>query len=181
MAASQTRLCVLFRNGGLLLSRKVNVITPAAVEGQRQLTTRPNYKTPYPYKSKKFNYFSSLTDFTTSRFNDNTRLIQIDGLPCVGKSEFAKKLSAHFQLHHIPPTTEDEMFNVNGFDIRQLNDAFENPKLKFFDLQNFYMNPEELKQNGSLATMEIRMMVERYYEYVEALRHLLSTGKLDKM
>lgn len=177
MATGQTRLCVLFRSGGGLLARKVSCVAPATVEGQRHLTTHPRYKTPYPYKTKKFNYFSSLIDFTTSRFNENTRLITVEGLPCVGKSEFSRKLASTFQLHHISPSTEDEMYNINGFDIRQLNDAFDNPKLKFYDLKDFYMNPGELKETGLMLTTEMRMLVERYYEYINALKHVLSTGR----
>lgn len=179
MATPQTRLYVLFRNGTSLLSRKVNPVAPASVEGHRHLTTHPRYKTPFPYEKVKFNYFTSLIDFTTSRFNENTRFIVVDGLPCVGKTDFAQKVAKHFQLKHIPPATENEMYNVNGFDVRQLNDAFDNPKLRFYDMNAFYTKPGELLENGQMANTQARILVQRYYEYVEGLKHLLSTGKLN--
>lgn len=178
MATGQTRLCLFYRNCAGLLSRKVNSAIPAAVEGQRHLTTRPKYKAPYPYKTKKFGYFSSLIDFTTSRFNENTRLITVEGLPCVGKEEFARKIANHFQLHHISPASEDEIYTINGFDIRQLNDAFDNPKIMFYDLKSLYVdNTEEIREAKVMLNTEMRMLVERFYEYVEALKHILSTGK----
>lgn len=176
MATAQARLCVLFRNGAALLSRKNPAVAPVTIEGQRKLTTEPNYKTPYPYETKNFNYRASLVDWTTSRFNENTRLIIVDGPPCVGKSDFARNIANNFQLKYLPAVTEKEMYTVNGFDVRKLNDIFDNPKLKSYDLNSFYMNSDEVKSNGGMATTQGRMFVERYYQYVHALRHLLSTG-----
>jgi hypothetical protein len=53
---------------------------------------------PYPYLEKKFRYFTQLTDRTTPRLDENSKLIAVEGAHCIGKTEFAKELAEEFEM-----------------------------------------------------------------------------------
>lgn len=175
MALRQTKLCVVLRRLGSPFVRQNNATAVVSIEGHRHLTTNPKYEKAYPYKTKRFNILRSIFDFTTSRINENSRIIMVEGPPCVGKTEFAKKLAQRFNLLHIPSVTEDDLFNVNGFDTRQLNEMMPSPKMKKYDLSMFYSekDPEQLVYYGLL---QIEFFQKKLQQYVEANRHVLSTG-----
>lgn len=176
MSVGQSRICFLVTRCSQQFMRQPNVVAPVALEGRRHLSTKPNYKKPYPYKEKSFGFFRALLDFTSARINENSRIILVEGLPCVGKSEFAKNLADNFQLKYMPPVTEEDLFIHNGFDIRQLNDAMPTEKMKFYDLDMFYAEPDP-KNMLHFGSTQILFFKKRFYQYVEALKHVLHTGK----
>ena len=53
---------------------------------------------PYPYLEKKFRYFTQLTDRTTPRLDENSKLIAVEGAHCIGKTDFAKELAEEFEM-----------------------------------------------------------------------------------
>lgn len=52
---------------------------------QANLGPKPAKPAPFPYKEKDYTFLRSLFDITTSRFDDNTRLIILDGPVGIGK------------------------------------------------------------------------------------------------
>ncbi|KAL4222373.1 Ndufa10p [Mactra antiquata] len=176
MALRQVKVCDLLARCSSPLTRPKNAAALVSVEGRRNLTMNPDYKKPFPYKTKKFNILRAIFDFTVSRLNENSRIVMIEGPPCVGKSEFAKNLAHRFNLLHIPGVTETDLFTVNGFDLRQLNEMMPSPKMKKFDLQDFYSeNNPELFYNFGRTQIDFFEMRSR--QYVQALRHVLNTGQ----
>ncbi|KAH3720314.1 NADH dehydrogenase [ubiquinone] 1 alpha subcomplex subunit 10, mitochondrial-like [Dreissena polymorpha] len=172
MAVARAKLSPLVRNSCSLLSRHANVIAPTTVEGQRNLTAHPKYVKPYP-EWLPFNFFASFLDITSKRLNDNSRMICIDGPPCVGKSAFAKQMADHFKMQHYPGYQPEDWYMRNGFDLRRLNTLIHKPKLKFLDLDDFYLNATP---NKYLSSKQLEILRWRFYQYAEALRYLLSTG-----
>ena len=176
MSLGQTRLCSFLMRGYVLSARQPNLIAPSCVEGQRLLTTQPQYKKPFPYKTKKFTFIRSLLEYTSARLNENSRIIMIEGPPCVGKTEFAKKLADNFKLLYLPAVTEEDMFIQNGFDIRQLNDLMPTDHMRVYDLDMFYAEPDP-KNMMLFGSTQVSFFKARWYQYLDALIHVLSTGK----
>lgn len=54
---------------------------------RRKDYARPN---PFPYKTDKYGFIQAVLDKTTYRFDDNSKIIVVDGPIAVGKTEFAK-------------------------------------------------------------------------------------------
>lgn len=179
MPIGQARLCMVLGRSTALIPRQINIVTRATVqanEGQRYLTTNPQYKKPFPYKQKSFGLLRSLTEYTCARLNENSRILMIEGPPCVGKTEFAKNLADYFKLKHLPAITEEDLFVINGFDTRQLNELMSDDKLKPADLDMFYAEPDP-KKMLTFGSTQIQFFQARYYQYVEALQHVLHTGQ----
>ncbi|XP_052811080.1 NADH dehydrogenase [ubiquinone] 1 alpha subcomplex subunit 10, mitochondrial-like [Mya arenaria] len=172
MAVARAQLLPLVRACGSVLSRPANFVAPVAVEGQRNLTSNPKYKKPYP-SWMPFNFLSSLIDFTSARLNDNSRIIQVDGPPCVGKSLFVDKLAEHFKLRSCHGYQPKDWYMDGDFDTRHLNDFISNPKLKILDVDTFY---REETPNLHFSGKQLQVFRQRWYHYADALSHLLSTG-----
>uniref|UniRef100_A0A1B6DH01 NADH dehydrogenase [ubiquinone] 1 alpha subcomplex subunit 10, mitochondrial n=1 Tax=Clastoptera arizonana TaxID=38151 RepID=A0A1B6DH01_9HEMI len=132
--------------------------------------TRPP---PYPYKEKNYKVLNSWFDKTTSRFDENSKVIVVDGPIAAGKSTFAKALAEDLDMLYIPPTTMDDFYiNPYGYDMRQLDDKM--PKsFKSYDDKNFCLDPKGLNS----AFFQIMMYKLRYSTYIDALAHLLNTGQ----
>ena len=52
----------------------------------------PGYKrpAPFPYKQKPYTFWRALIDDTTQRFDENTKIIVVDGPPTGNKDAFAR-------------------------------------------------------------------------------------------
>ena len=97
------------------------------------------YPEPYPYWKKRYTMpWTELFDTTWSRFNENTKVILVEGNVAVGKKDFAERLAKAFDLKYFEPTPNDRhIFNKeNGFDPRMLNDMFP-ADLRPYDLSRF--------------------------------------------
>lgn len=128
---------------------------------------------PFDYKNKKYNGLTACFDKTTHRFDENSKVIVVEGPPAVNKSQFAKQLADELEMLHFPKVTMDNIYiNSYGYDLRQLD-----PQLpvncRSFDIKNFCENPN----HRNVAQYQIRMYMLKYAQYIDALAHLLSTGQ----
>lgn len=127
---------------------------------------------PFPYKERRYNYFWALFDKTFSRFDENTKLIVIEGPIGSGKNELAKYLADEFEMKYIPDITMDfEYINDSGYDMRNLD-----PKLpesvQSFDENDFLRDPYHI----NCAAFQIAKYRLRWIKYWQTLEHILSTG-----
>lgn len=100
-------------------------------------------------------------------------MIVVEGPVASGKTSFAKELADELEMLYVPaPTMDDIYINPYGFDLRTLDPQL--PKnCRSFDVKNFCLDP-----NGrNVAQFQIRMMMLRYSNYVDALAHIFSTGQ----
>lgn len=128
---------------------------------------------PFDYKNKPYNVLTAIFDKTTHRFDENSKIIVVEGPPASNKTKFAKELAEELEMLHLPEVTMDNLYiNPYGYDMRQL-DAKLPASLRSFDIKNFCENPNHL----NVALYQIRMYMLRYSQYIDALAHLMSTGQ----
>ncbi|KAK9508412.1 hypothetical protein O3M35_005978 [Rhynocoris fuscipes] len=128
---------------------------------------------PYPYKEKHYRVWNSWFDRTTSRFDENSKLIVVDGPISAGKCEFAKKLAEELDMLHIPDANMDTFYiNSYGYDMRKLDPQLPE-SMQSFDEKDFCQNPYHCNAAG----FQFWMYRLRYSLYVDALAHILSTGQ----
>ena len=108
------------------------------------------------------------------RFDENTKVITIEGLPAVGKSKFAKQLAEELEMHYVPPPTFDTIWiNPYGDDYRKLLNHKLPIDAQFFDIDSFLKDPT----GRNTAPTQLGMLFWRSYQYVWSILHLLSTGQ----
>lgn len=128
---------------------------------------------PFPYKTKRYNLWRAwLQDTTTHRFDENTKIIVVEGPIAAGKSAFAKSLAEDLDMLHMPEVTMDDLYiNSYGYDLRKLD-----PELpaaaRSFDEKSFCIEPN----HEFAASFQILKYQLRYSKYIDALAHLLNTG-----
>ncbi|XP_068155485.1 NADH dehydrogenase [ubiquinone] 1 alpha subcomplex subunit 10, mitochondrial [Drosophila tropicalis] len=128
---------------------------------------------PYPYKTKKYSVINAFFDKTSKRFDENSKVICVEGPVAAGKTKFAKELAEELDMQYFPAVDMDLIYiNPYGYDMRQL-DAQMPPSCRSFDVKNFCQDP-----NHDLAALfQIRMYMLRYSQYIDALQHIFSTGQ----
>lgn len=131
---------------------------------------------PFPYKEKRYNFFRALFDPTTSRLDENSKLIVVEGPPAAGKGVLAKELADDLGMAYFPsPTVAENYINDYGYDVRQLDDQLPE-SCKSYDENDFLKDPMRL--NGSKAArFQLSKLALRYKCYLEALAHILNTGQ----
>uniref|UniRef100_A0A4Y7NGN6 NADH dehydrogenase [ubiquinone] 1 alpha subcomplex subunit 10, mitochondrial n=1 Tax=Megafenestra aurita TaxID=2291010 RepID=A0A4Y7NGN6_9CRUS len=131
---------------------------------------------PFPYKEKRYNFWRALFDPTTSRFDENTKLIVVEGPPAAGKGALAQELAEQFDMAYFKaPTMNDHYINDYGYDFRK-EDHLLPESCKSYDENDFLKNPTA--SNGAKAARFQLMKYElRYQRYLEALAHILNTGQ----
>ncbi|XP_076232586.1 NADH dehydrogenase (ubiquinone) subunit ND-42 isoform X2 [Calliopsis andreniformis] len=141
---------------------------------KRLVNQEPRKKPPpFPYWKKSYNMFYQLMDPMTYRFDDNSKLIVVDGLPAVGKTKLCEQLAKEFGLLYMPAPIHEEIY-INQYkeDLRKLD-----PQLPFlcqsFDLKRFCENPNDKRA----AFFQLSYFLMRFEQYTHALLHLLSTGQ----
>ncbi|KAG5882119.1 hypothetical protein JTB14_016882 [Gonioctena quinquepunctata] len=134
---------------------------------------RPPKPKPWPYQEKGFTLFNYWFDKTTSRFDDNSKIIVVDGPVASGKSKFAKQLATELEMLYLPEANLD-MININsyGFDLRKLDPQMPE-SCRTFDVMDFLRNPK----HRSVAKFQIQQYIVRLSQYIDALAHVLSTGE----
>uniref|UniRef100_U5EVK8 NADH dehydrogenase [ubiquinone] 1 alpha subcomplex subunit 10, mitochondrial n=1 Tax=Corethrella appendiculata TaxID=1370023 RepID=U5EVK8_9DIPT len=144
-------------------------ISGKTIRGEASL----NKPKPFPYKEKNYGFLQACFDKTTKRLDENSKIVVVDGPLAAGKSAFAIELAKELEMLYIPETTLDKYYiNPYGFDMRKLDPQL--PEyVKSFDVKNFLQNPH----HRNVATFQLRMLILRYSDYVDALAHLLSTGQ----
>jgi len=136
------------------------------------------YQEPWDYENKKFQprHYYVYGERTMDRLNENSKVIIVEGAPGVGKNDLAKKLASSFDLKYFPSITEAKCFEIpsRGIDEREL--AFRLPDhLKPYDLEKFYSDSNP--QCGRIGRLQWAWYRARFYNYCEALLHVLSTGQ----
>uniref|UniRef100_A0AAG5DME2 NADH dehydrogenase [ubiquinone] 1 alpha subcomplex subunit 10, mitochondrial n=1 Tax=Anopheles atroparvus TaxID=41427 RepID=A0AAG5DME2_ANOAO len=132
---------------------------------------------PFPYLEKQYTAWNAcldvLTKNTTSRFDENTKVVVVDGPIAAGKSAFAKELASELEMKYFPEVSMDNYYiNPYGYDMRKLDHLLP-PTMQSFDVAKFLQDPT----HRNVATFQVRMLVERFSQYVDALAHLFSTGE----
>jgi len=131
---------------------------------------------PYPYLEKKFRYFTQLTDRTTPRLDENSKLIAVEGAHCIGKTDFAKELAEEFEMLYIgPPTHEDIFIGPYGVDYRKWNDMYP-PWFKCFGEKDFLQNPMG-DYEGVCDRYHARVYQLKWINQFRAMQHILNTGQ----
>lgn len=128
---------------------------------------------PWPYETKKFTVLHSVFDRTVKRFDENTKIILVEGNIGVGKTTFAKKVAEEFELKYVPEPTMDRYYiTPYGFDLRIIDDLMP-PAYKACDLKIFYSNPH----HPNVAKYQYKMLMARFSDYIDTLAHVLNTGQ----
>ncbi|XP_050092063.1 NADH dehydrogenase [ubiquinone] 1 alpha subcomplex subunit 10, mitochondrial [Anopheles aquasalis] len=172
----------VFRIGVRLVQGAPSAATPFLtsvrnISGKTLRGSKLSKPKPFPYLEKEYTAWNACLDVlrknTTSRFDENTKVVVVDGPIAAGKSAFAKELAAELEMKYFPePTMDNYYVNPYGYDLRQLD-----PKLpetmRSFDVAKFLQDPT----HRNVATFQVRMLVERFSQYIDALAHLFSTGE----
>lgn len=132
---------------------------------------------PWNYTKYGYNYLSAQFDRTTKRFNDNSKLIIVEGPPGLNKGKLTKELADELDMLYIPGVSmEDWYINSYGYDLRELDHLFEYPVNVSFDEKKFAQNPLA-RSDGAVDKMVFRLWYMRYRKYVDALAHIFNTGQ----
>ncbi|XP_057660660.1 NADH dehydrogenase [ubiquinone] 1 alpha subcomplex subunit 10, mitochondrial [Diorhabda carinulata] len=154
-------------------SRNVTLIRTITSKSTRSGEDHPTKPAPWPYQEKGFNLFHYLYDKTTSRFDENSKIIVVEGLPATGKSKFAKKIAEEFEMLYLPEANLDMTYiNSYGFDLRKLDVQLPD-SCKSWDVMDFLRNPN----HRHTLRFQIQQYIVRLSQYVDALAHVFSTGQ----
>uniref|UniRef100_L7M3C0 NADH dehydrogenase [ubiquinone] 1 alpha subcomplex subunit 10, mitochondrial n=1 Tax=Rhipicephalus pulchellus TaxID=72859 RepID=L7M3C0_RHIPC len=139
----------------------------------REFRERVPKPKPFPYETKEYKSWRSLFDVVESRFDENTRLIVVEGNIASGKSALAKTIAEEFEMKHVPEVCLDNFYvDDYGFDCRSVNHLLPE-SCRFFDVKQFYQDPH----NIVVAKMQLLMYTLRFEQYVDALVHIMNTGQ----
>jgi len=146
------------------------------ISGKAMREIDPTKPKPFPYKTKDYNYFAALFEKTTWRFDENSKLIVVDGAHAIGKSKFAQELAEELDMvYYAYPRAEDFLINSYGVDLRQYNE-YMLPINKTYDDKDFARNPVGPVE-GSADRYHIDIFREKYRNHIHALRHIFNTGQ----
>lgn len=128
---------------------------------------------PFPYKKDTYGYFAALVDRTMPRFDENTKIIVVDGAIAAGKTKFAKELAEDLDMLYMPEANMDMCYiNSYGYNLRQLDPQLPD-SCKSFDEKDFLACPS----HPNAPKFQFDMLRLRLGQYVDALNHILNTGQ----
>lgn len=131
---------------------------------------------PFPYKEKRYNFLRALFDPTTSRLDENSKLIVVEGPPAAGKRVLAKELAEELDMAYFKsPTVADSYINDYGYDMRKLDDQLPE-SCQSYDENDFIKDPSRM-HGAKAARFQLLKLRLRYQTYLEALAHILNTGQ----
>ena len=134
----------------------------------------PPKPAPFPYKEKKYNFLRAVFDHpTSSRIDENSKIIVIDGPPAAGKAALAKELADELDMAYFEaPSIAKTYINDYGVDLRKFDSML--PEIcKSYDENDFLKDPKNIKA----SQMQLKMFHMRFKQYLEALAHVLNTGQ----
>ncbi|XP_043499572.1 NADH dehydrogenase [ubiquinone] 1 alpha subcomplex subunit 10, mitochondrial [Polistes fuscatus] len=153
------------------ISKTVNGVQVAHISGKlnRIQRIRPP---PFPYRKKRYTSFQ-LFEPTIERYDENSKIIVVEGPIAAGKDKFARELAKELEMGYMPAPSFDLIYkNAYGFDLRSYNPQL--PKrLRFIDEKTFLTNPK----HPNIAAFQITYYLLKLNAYLESLLHLLSTGE----
>lgn len=140
---------------------------------RESLPPPPPKPKPFDYVNKDYTWLRSLFDRTTHRFDENTKVIVVEGPVAAGKSEFAAALADDLGMkHYCEATMNIHYIRPNGCDLRMFDDEIPEDT-RTFDHVNFNLTPK----HRLAGNFQIMMYNARYSQYIDALTHLLNTGQ----
>ncbi|CAH8551179.1 unnamed protein product [Schistosoma turkestanicum] len=167
-----------------LLQRSSRILKGCPISTLR-LVTDGGMKRPkppsYDYYSKGNNFLRYMLDSlkTGDRFNDNSRVIIVEGNIASGKSNVAAKLAKHFDMAYFPDPTEDDIYISKivepNFDLRCHNFLLPD-YAKYYTCEMFWNEPDLINKGKGLY-LQYHFYLRRYWNYLRALCHLFNTGQ----
>lgn len=140
---------------------------------RESLPCPPPKPAPFDYVNKDYSWFRSLRDRTTHRFDENTKVIVVEGPPACGKTDFAKTIADDLGMKHFPEANMDYHYiRPNGQDLRKF-DKLIPEDTRTFDHKNFNLTPN----HRLAANFQIMQYTARFAQYIDALAHLFNTGQ----
>lgn len=131
---------------------------------------------PWPYETWQWNNWWWYIDRTSLRFDENSKLIIVEGLEGLGKEEFAKELADELDMLYLPGANHDSWYiDCEGADLRDFNDLLM-PRIKCFDEKDFARNPVGPVE-GSCDRYRVRRYMLKYVNHIAAIRHIFNTGQ----
>uniref|UniRef100_A0A4Y7NNP2 NADH dehydrogenase [ubiquinone] 1 alpha subcomplex subunit 10, mitochondrial n=1 Tax=Simocephalus serrulatus TaxID=117539 RepID=A0A4Y7NNP2_9CRUS len=131
---------------------------------------------PFPYKEKRYNFLRALFDPTTSRLDENSKLIIVEGPPAAGKGALAKELAEELDMAYFKsPTVTDSYINDYGYDLRKLDPLL--PESCQSYVENDFIKDPTRNHGTKAARFQLKKLELRYQTYLEALAHILNTGQ----
>ncbi|XP_071102168.1 NADH dehydrogenase [ubiquinone] 1 alpha subcomplex subunit 10, mitochondrial-like [Haliotis cracherodii] len=132
---------------------------------------------PWPYETRRYNQYWQFIDHTRKRFNDNSKVILVDGNVATGKSEFAEKLATEFDMKYFPDPLDSMIYlSDSGIDYRDLNERLP-PGARSLDIATFHMQDVHPTTLKTIGRTQLAIYRHRFLNYVNALEHLLNTGQ----
>jgi len=159
----------------LSLPAQTVTIQKATIVSAKHLEKNPDALPPFAWYKDVFSWPRSWVSNTTRRFNDNTRLIIVEGNVASGITEFSKELASELGMVHIPyPDLDWEYTNHYGVDRRPyLNQLPEHNPMRPYDISNFLQDPT----HKNAINLQLKLYRYKYFLYCDALTHLLNTGQ----
>lgn len=131
-----------------------------------------------PPNSFKYNRLLQLLwiDRTSEMFDENSKVIVVDGNVGVGKNEFGKKLAKEFDMKFFPALLDENVYvsEETGLDFRVL-DKYLPKEVQTYCIKDLLTDPDP--SHGLIGTMQIDLYRQRFHYYREALHHLFQTGQ----
>jgi len=163
-------------NSKLLAVAAINNKVPSANIFSKTSGNLETRLPPWNYQRHGFEYRHSLFDGTTKRFNDNSKMIVIEGPPALGKTEVAKAIADELDMKFVPGFDMDAFYiNSYGYDLRDLDYKIQHDRVKSFDEKKFAQDP--MAQDGGLDRMLHQTLISGYMKYVVDLAHIFNTGE----
>lgn len=135
-----------------------------------------NKPKPWPYETKEFGFIDQVMlrrDRCVTRWDENTKVILVEGGLGVGKGKFGRRLAHELGMRFYPePHLDDIYIRRDGFDYRSLNWMLPEDA-RYPDIKLAYMYPH----CRSIVGLASYMYHMRYWTYMEALTHLFNTGE----
>lgn len=150
----------------------INLILKASICHKSKLPPR---KPPrFPFEKESYDILHMWKDpFTKHRFNENSRIVQIEGNIKSGKHEFAHQLAKELDMHVMPDVDIDDYYiNEHGFDYAALNPMLPE-RLRNCTRDMYHENPAR----HSVVHMQFYYFKLRFLQYCKAMRHLFNTGQ----
>ncbi|CAB4059601.1 NDUFA10 [Lepeophtheirus salmonis] len=135
-------------------------------------------KSPFPYLTRNYNWFWQLIDKTTLRWDENTKLIMVEGgSSSPEKTELAKALAREFGMAHMPAPSVDEYFfrTQDRQDFRIHNEHFM-PRNRPYAEPEFFAAPFG-SYKGAADRYFYLDYLAKFTNYVFAMRHMFNTGE----
>ena len=132
---------------------------------------------PYDYQFNDVRWWT-VDDATTSRLDENSKLIVVEGAHAVGKTELAKKLADEFEMKYIPPPNivEEIYTGPYGIDYRKYNNYYPD-WFKCWEEKDFFRDPTQTPDPGTCDRFMYEIYKLKFEHQLNAIVHILNTGQ----